>query len=275
MVYILSLQEKIIDNMISVIISIYKRLDNLELIFCGLESQTYRDFEVIVSEDNNRKETVDYLTKAKTQFSFPIKHVYQEDIGFRKTKILNQAILIASGNYLVFFDGDCIPHKKNLESYAKYLHENTVCMGRRCYLNENMSTKLLNNKNVDVINIFNVILNVKHLDHAFYFPWAKTGNPNRLIVGCNWGISRQLLIDINGFDEDYVNPGVGEDHDVDWRLRLKKSVKFLNIKREVIVYHLYHTPNYDQAVIDFVNNQEAKKKKEGFVICKNGINKLD
>lgn len=259
--------------MISVIVSIYKNLKNLELILLGLSKQTFNDFEVIISEDNNSEETEKVIKSFKSQFNFQIKHVSQEDIGFRKTKILNQAILVSSGEYLVFLDGDCVPHKKLLESYNKYLKPNTVCMGRRCYLNKSFTEKLYKTKDISKINIFNIILNGKHLDHAFYINNAKIGNPNRKIIGCNWGIDKQSLLDINGFDEDYNKPGVGEDHDVDWRLRLK-DITFLNIKREVIVYHLYHKSNYTQDITDEMNALKDKKKKEGFIICKNGINKL-
>lgn len=260
--------------MISVIISIYKNLENLDLILLGLNDQTYKDFEVIISEDNNSQKTIDFIEEARQRFQFEIKHVSQEDIGFRKTRILNQALLAASHEYLVFLDGDCVPHQKLLESYLKYLNPNTVCLGRRCYLSKSFTQKLYRKRNIKDINILNVILHGRHLDHAFYIKNSKLGNPNRKIVGCNWAVWKQNLIDINGFDEDYIHPGVGEDHDVDWRLRLQ-NITFLNIKREVIVYHLYHDSNYTQDITDYVNAQKEKKMKEGYIVCKNGINKQE
>lgn len=259
--------------MISVIISIYKHLENLNLILLGLSNQTFNDFEVIVSEDNNSIDTIEFIKRARSRFHFTIKHVSQEDIGFRKTKILNQALLAASGEFLVFLDGDCIPHRKLLESYNKYLKPNTVCMGRRCYLSESFTNKLYKKQDIKDINTLNIIIHGKHLDHAFYVNNAKLGNPTRKIIGCNWGIYKQNLIDINGFDEDYVNPGVGEDHDIDWRLRLLGNITFLNIKREVIVYHLYHKVNYTQDITDEMNRFKEQKMKDGYIICKNGISK--
>lgn len=261
--------------MISVIISIYNRLDNLELILQGLELQTFRDFEVIISEDNNSQNTIDYLNIARNKFSFPIKHVSQEDIGFRKTRILNKAVLASSGEYLVFFDGDCVPHHKNLESYAKHLTPTTVCMGRRCYISESYTAKLLKTKKFKKINIFNLLLHGKRIEYAIYITKKKYNHSNRKILGCNWGVPKQLLIDINGFDEDYIKAGVGEDHDIDWRLRKKGGITFLNIKKEVIVYHLYHKPNYDDEVTRFVNEQKDSKMKIGYIVCKNGIQKLE
>lgn len=260
--------------MISVIVSIYKNLDNLDLILLGLANQTFKDFEVIVSEDNDSIDTINFLTNARKRFDFEIKHVSQEDIGFRKTKILNKALLAASAEYLVFLDGDCVPHKRLLESYAKHLKPNTVCFGRRCFIGESFTKKLYKSKNIKDFTFLNVLIHGKHLDHGFYIKNAKLQKPYRLIIGCNWGIYKQSLLDINGFDEDYILPGVGEDHDVDWRLRLQPNITFLNIKREVIVYHLFHKANYTQEVTDAVNALKEKKRKEGHVFCKNGILKV-
>ena len=40
---------------------------------------------------------------------FPIRHVWQEDEGFRKWRVVNRAIEAAGGDYLIFTDGDCVP----------------------------------------------------------------------------------------------------------------------------------------------------------------------
>lgn len=259
--------------MISVIISIYKNLDNLDLILQGLERQSYKDFEVVVSEDNNAKETLDFLEKIRLKHNFRIKHVCQEDIGFRKTKILNQAVLISEGEYLVFLDGDCVPHKHLLKSYIKHLTPNTVCMGKRCALKKGLTERLVRKHRVGSMNMFYLMLNSLNPESGLYIPWEKPKNNYRLILGCNFAIPRQLLIDINGFDEDYTFAGVGEDHDIDWRLR-KKGVEFLNIKHTVIVYHLYHKENYSDRETLAVNLILKEKLKHGEIFCRNGIEKL-
>lgn len=259
--------------MISVIISIYKDLKNLNLVLLGLEKQTYRNFEVIISEDNNSPQTSEFINIAKDRFSYSIKHVYQEDIGFRKTKILNAAITTAIGEYLVFLDGDCIPHKQLLKEYSKNLTPTTVCMGRRCYLDKSITDKLHKKQNLKGLNLLNILLHSKRTELGIYVPILKVGNPNRLILGCNWGVMREKLIDINGFDEDYVHAGVGEDHDIDWRLR-KNKMNFLNIKHQAIVYHLYHKPNYTSEITKLVNIQKKEKMDLNNIFCKNGIQKI-
>lgn len=121
----------------------------------------------------------------------------------------------------------------------------------------------------------NLVLHTRHLDRAFYMPWLGLGKPKRKIIGCNWAVPREVMLDINGFDQDYIKAGYGEDLDVDWRLRLKQGIRFLNIKHEVIAYHLYHKPNYSQEDVKCGSVMIEEKKKLGFVVCKNGIKKID
>jgi len=261
--------------MISVIISIYNRLDNLYLILSALSKQTYTDFEVVISEDRDAAETVSFIEQARKEFKFPIQHVNQEDSGFRKTRILNKAVVAAKGEYLVFLDGDCLPHHRLLESYAKRLAPDTVCLGRRCYLDEKITKAVMDTKDLKKINFFNLLLHAKKIDRAFYTPWMGIGKPKRKIIGCNWAVPRKTMFDINGYDEDYTQAGCGEDLDVDWRLRKLPNIKFMNIKHEVITYHLYHKANYSEDATNWGYALMAEKKKRGYFVCKNGIEKLD
>ncbi|MDH6354097.1 glycosyltransferase involved in cell wall biosynthesis [Dysgonomonas sp. PH5-45] len=255
--------------MISVIISFYKRLDNLEMILRRLSMQSEKDFEVIVSEDDNAQTTIDYLKDARKRFDFTIKHISQEDKGFRKNKALNQSIKISEGEYLVFLDGDCIPHIEWLKGYKKWLKPKTVCLGRRCYLDEAITNRIYETKGKR-IPFYYVLLHTKRLTNAFYLPFLDPGKPKRKIIGCNWGVHKQSLIDINGFDEDYEVASVGEDMDVDYRFR-HTDVIFKNIKHSVVTLHLWHKANYKPEDVKKAKAIWAKKKEEGLVFCKNGL----
>lgn len=84
---------------ISIVISIYNRFDNLKLILMALDQQTVKLFEVIISEDNNSPKTVEFIELARKRFDFRIKHISQEDLGFRKTMALNKAVLASEYDY--------------------------------------------------------------------------------------------------------------------------------------------------------------------------------
>jgi glycosyltransferase involved in cell wall biosynthesis len=259
--------------MISLIISFYKRIDFLELILQAVERQSYRDFEVIISEDDNAEETVLFLDKARKQFTYPIKHVSQEDIGFRKTKILNAAILAASGEQIVFLDGDCIPHKHFLKEYAKAIQEKEMCFGRRTYLSEKITSRLLNEQSIKNLRFFKILFaGSKFIKYAVYIPFYQNIRKERIILGCNWGILRKHILEVNGFDEDFTRAGAGEDIDITWRLK-QIGLYRKQMKHRSVVYHLYHGANYSNEDNIVMLDLMKEKMKIGKAYCVNGINK--
>ncbi len=260
--------------MISLIISFYKRADFIALIFQALGRQSYEDFEVIVAEDDNVAETVRLIEHARKTYRFPIKHVSQEDNGFRKTKILNAAVRVAAGEQLVFLDGDCIPHRHFLKAYAKAIGENNVCYGRRTFLSKKLTTHLIAEKSIKKLCLFSVLFSSsKKKSAALYLPFLRNIDKQyREIKGCNWGTMRKHVIAINGFDEDYTRACVGEDTDIDWRLKAG-NLMMKSMKNKAVVYHLFHHSNYSKDDQLAMSDLLRQKKEAGHLYCLNGINK--
>jgi len=55
---------------ISIIVAYYRNLPFLELVLRGLNAQSHHDFEVILAENDNNPEILDFIEKARDQFSF-------------------------------------------------------------------------------------------------------------------------------------------------------------------------------------------------------------
>jgi cellulose synthase/poly-beta-1,6-N-acetylglucosamine synthase-like glycosyltransferase len=259
----------------TVIIAFYKRLDFLEKIFEGLKNQSVKGFEVIVAEDDNSPLTIDYITRKQSDLPFQIKLVSHEDKGFRKNKILNEAIKIASSENILFLDGDCIPHRHFVKQYCNHLNRGTAYFGRRVMLGEKFTERLLKFHGIKSLKILIMIFSdSKKIEEGLYLPWHnKEQKEYRGIWGCNWGISKQDLIEVNGFDEDYTHASVGEDNDIEWRLRLN-GILFKSLKHKAIVYHMYHKENYNDEAFIINNELFGKKKKLRKVKCINGLTKI-
>ena len=259
--------------MISLIISFYKRLDFLELIFQSLDKQSYRNFEVIIAEDNNDPQTVEFINKARIIKTYGIQHVSHEDIGFRKTRILNTAVKTASGEQIVFIDGDCILQKHFMKEYNKAITDIHFCYGRRVFCSKKHTDMLLKSESTKKINIILAFLyGGKSIGAGLYLPFKKNiDKQHRRILGCNWGIMKKNILAVNGFDEDYVRAGVGEDFDIDWRLK-KQGLKVRSVKGKAIVYHMYHEANYNPSDTEYVEKLMTEKKIIGKSFCVNGIN---
>jgi glycosyltransferase involved in cell wall biosynthesis len=260
--------------MISLIISFYKRLDFLELILQSIEKQSYKNFEVIIAEDSDDQATAQFVEKARLMYNYSIQHVIQEDAGFRKTRILNKAVIAARGEKLVFIDGDCILHRHFLKEYNKALTDRYFCYGRRVFCSNKHTDILLKSKTIKKCNTLQIFFyGGRCIREGLYLPFKiSISKQYRRILGCNWGILKKNILKVNGFDEDYNRAGVGEDFDIDWRLK-KIGFRVRSMKGRAVVFHLHHESNYSQADTEYVENLMAEKKITGNSFCTNGINK--
>lgn len=257
---------------LSLIIAVYKNIPALDLILRGVAQQSFKHFEVIIAEDNEGDEMKNFIQNAQNQYSFPIKHISQQDNGFQKDKALNKSVAVSESDYLVFIDGDCIPHKHFLKAHFIHREEGFALFGRRVMLSPTLTQELYKTRNLNSLNIFNLIKSQsQRLDTAWYLPFlppkiqTTTG-----IWGCNWSIHKKHIIEVNGFDEDYVLPGYGEDTDIEWRL-LKKGICLKKIKNAAIQYHLYHKENYSDTLIN--EKIMLEKQAKGHYFCENGLSK--
>lgn len=273
---------------VSIIISVYKKVKELELIFAALSVQSFSEFEVIIAEDgadNNIKGLVD---EWKGKDIFDIIHLTQEDSGFRKNKILNAAIRKSGTDYLIFFDGDCIPHFEFVKAHYENRQTDTVLCGRRVNLTKKLSERI-NKENILKLNYFKTSISeiiyssLNRHKNGFNFN-AEEGfiiknkffrnlitNKDEHILGCNFSVHKNVLEKINGFDENYEGPGLGEDSDIEYRMRLI-NIKFKSVRNLAVQYHMYH-PKTIESGVNMEYFQKVKLSNKFF--CKNGLSKSE
>ena len=126
----------------TIIISVYKNVENLKAILDALRHQSVNGFEVIISEDGESLEMLNFVSLYFKQFNLDAKHVTQKDEGWKKTKALNNAVQNSSGEYLIFIDGDCVPHYKFVEEHLRNAEKNKILMGTRVMLGDKHSNIL-------------------------------------------------------------------------------------------------------------------------------------
>ena len=105
---------------ISVVFTTYNSPKWLEKVIWGFSFQEDREFELVIADDGSRKETSELIEKYKAVVDFDIKHIWHEDEGFRKCRILNKAILACDGEYIIVTDGDCIPRSDFVAVHRRY-----------------------------------------------------------------------------------------------------------------------------------------------------------
>ncbi len=95
---------------ISLVISTFNQPDALAKTWRGLARQTRWPDEVLLSDDGSGEPTRELGEQFAASSPVPVQHVWQPHDGFRKTIILNQTLAVATGDYLIFTDADCVPH---------------------------------------------------------------------------------------------------------------------------------------------------------------------
>jgi glycosyltransferase involved in cell wall biosynthesis len=238
--------------MISVLLATYNWPQALKLCLESLSMQTDLDFEIIIADDGSTVDTKNLIASTQTHFPVKMSHLWQEDLGFRKTRILNQAIEAAQGKYLVFLDGDCLVQPDFIAQHRSLSQVNHLVTGSRILLNEELSKQLLSWPQWDF---------QKFSDNAFsyrlsgginkYWPLKiKLGDGSwrnykkfvwRRIKGCNMACWKADALAIGGFDETMTGWG-HEDADFIFRLQQKGLIrKSGSWSTEVL--HLYHRIN--------------------------------
>jgi len=269
-------------KIVSVIISVYKKKRELEILLTAFSMQTYTDFDVIIADDGSGEKILEFINEFRKNCKYTITFLTQEDIGFRKNKILNEAIKTTESDYLIFLDSDCIPHKDFVKAHIENSEENTVLFGRRVFLNKNLSDKLnteyilsgkLNNLNYKALLSS---LNLNHPSSAAEegliienkFLRKLFGLEKGMLVGCNFSASKSLLLKVNGFDEDYTGAGIGEDTDIEYRLGLINA-KFKSVRNLAVVFHIDHPKTVENNSNYDYFHYNVKTKNNYF--CENGI----
>ena len=238
--------------MISILLATYNWPQALKLCLESLGTQTDLDFEIIIADDGSSVATKNVIEDIQASFPVKITHLWQEDQGFRKTRILNQAIEAACGEYLVFLDGDCIVQPDFIAQHRTLSQANHLVTGSRVLLSDKLSKKLLSWLRWDFKKFTGALLSYRLSgDINKYWPLKiKLGDGAwrnhkkfvwRRIKGCNMACWRADAQAIGGFDETMTGWG-HEDADFVFRLQNKGVIrKSGSWSTEVL--HLYHRIN--------------------------------
>ncbi len=114
---------------ITVIISTYNAEEWLEKVLIGYSVQTYKDFDIIVADDGSRPSTKELIDSYAKDYPVPIRHLWHEDLGYRRQEILNVAIVGANHDYILMTDGDCIPREDFVEHHIKHREQGYFLSG--------------------------------------------------------------------------------------------------------------------------------------------------
>ncbi|MEN9917823.1 MAG: hypothetical protein RL662_259 [Bacteroidota bacterium] len=256
----------------ALLISTYNWVEALDVILASVKKQSLMPNEILIADDGSGEATKRLIDEYKKTIPIPIKHIWHEDKGFRKSIILNKTIASSDSDYIIQIDGDCIINKYFVEDHIKNVIPKTYLYGSRVNTREKYLKRILGKK-ITSFHLFSKeiknngrTIRINQLARLY----SSQDTISHKIRGCNLSFWRNDFIDINGYNEDFEGWGV-EDSEMAIRLH-NNRVRCKRLKFNGIMYHLYHKTESRE---NFEKNRLLEKlTKDQFLIrCNNGINK--
>ena len=215
------------DVTVTLLISTYNWLDALKRVLKGVECQTVLPDEIVIADDGSREDTVQFIQQYAQTSSVPVRHVWHEDKGFRKSMILNKAVAQSTGDYIIEIDGDVIPERHFVEDHLSVARRGCFVCGGRVMLTDD--GRVASSHRFNCIRSRMLRMLTLRLCTAFNVKYIK---------GCNMAFWRSDYIRVNGYDETMEGWG-SEDHEFVARLFFS-GVSYRRLKFGGIVYHIRH-----------------------------------
>lgn len=229
---------------VSLVISTYNWPKALKLCLKTVLHQTQYPCEVIIADDGSTEETSEMIKELQPNFQIPIKHIWHEDKGFRKSTIMNKAIKAATGDYIIQIDGDILIHPYFIEDHLSIAEAGYFVRGGRSLINA-LKTKFFLRRVTFQPQKYNLIKSSNKFN-AFRIPFLSklfsgVSEDVTHVKGCNMAYWKKDFIAVNGYNND-IN-GWGHE-DIELAIRFHNSgIKMKKIKFKAIAYHLYHPIN--------------------------------
>lgn len=237
---------------IAVIVTTYNRPDALAAVLEGYLAQTDREFEVLVADDGSTADTAAVVRHYQGLAAFPIRHIWQEDQGFRAAMARNRALAATTADYVVFTDGDCIPRTDFVARHRMLSEPGWFLSGNRVLLSQALTDEVLRRKLPVHLWGWGAWLatrwrgGIKRLLPLVRLPdikWLRKLSPRRWegAKTCNLSAWRRDMLAVNGLDESYTGWGL-EDSDLVVRL-IRAGVSSKSARFSAPVLHLWHREN--------------------------------
>lgn len=199
----------------SVIVPVYNRIDEVEDLMGSLESQTCKDFEVVIVEDGSSLPCGDVV---KRHAGVRSKYYYKDNEG--RSIARNYGMERAEGDYFIFFDSDCVIPERYFEILSEELDRNPVyCFGGPDAAHDSFTStqKAINYAMTSFLTTGGIRGGKVSLEKF---------TPRTF----NMGFSREVYDKVGGFREMF-------SEDIDMSTRIRQAGFSISLIRAVSVYH--------------------------------------
>lgn len=256
---------------ISVVVSAYNNWVALDRTLLGFRCQTHAPAELWVAEDSHFEEVAATVAKHRALAPWPIRHITQENRGYRKPIMMNRAFGEACGDFIVFTDADCVPRADLLETYARLARPGIfLAGGSHLSIPEAFHRERLTDVMIASQQLFDdawlgsqgIALSRWRLTRSRTL--ARTLDrltARNSLNGANTGAWRTDILKVGGYDET-MGYG-GEDRNFGYRMN-NAGIRGVRARHSLVWLHLDHKRGYVDPALKQANldwNREVKRQR--------------
>ncbi|MCL7715429.1 glycosyltransferase family 2 protein [Stenotrophomonas mori] len=264
---------------ISLVILTYNWPDALDRVLQSIATQRRMPEEVLIADDGSGQATTDVVARWQRDLPVPVRHVWQDDQGFRAARCRNLGIAASQGDYVILIDGDMLLHRDFVADHAAFAAPGHFLQGGRLKASVAESRRLLDGGRpvfapwMDAE--FDAFDGSRRL-YAFRQPllarWKARARNGGRVMSCNMSFWREDLLRANGFDERMEGYGA-EDRELVARLE-NAGLRRRALKWAGLAVHLWHNSRAPEDVddMDLPNNRLLHATRtQKITRCRHGI----
>jgi glycosyltransferase involved in cell wall biosynthesis len=257
---------------LALVINTFNQPDYLARLLAAVARQTQPPDEILLADDGSDEKTRAVFSTWAGAQRRRTAHLWQSHEGFRRSHILNQAIAAARSDYLVFLDGDTVPHPVFIADHREAAQRGFFVQGHRALVGEKAAAWF--GKNDFPADRRRAVFQnqISGLKNSFRWPVAVKQILSHLrgIRGCNLAIWRDDLARVNGYNENFTSWG-REDSELAARL-LNACLRRLDLRGRALCFHLWHPP---ASRANLVANDGLLEKtvREKIARCEHGLDR--
>ena len=255
----------------SLLISTYNWPSALAAVLATVRRQRVLPLEVLIADDGSRDDTAALVRAVQATYPVPVHHYWQPDEGFRKTRILNEALAHAAGDYVIQIDGDMLLHPEFVASHIRCATPGWYLQGSRVMLSEVLTARCIAQQEIPSHPVF--AAGVRNRINAIHAPLLAglVRGPRDAIKrtrGCNVSFWKLDLFAVNGWNEAFEGWG-REDPELAARLQ-NSGVRRRNLKFLAVAFHLEHR-RASAAAVAGQHEQLLETIASGRRVCERGV----
>ncbi|GGJ97391.1 glycosyltransferase family 2 protein [Luteimonas terricola] len=257
---------------ISLVVTTYNWTEALARVLDSAARQTRPPDEVIVADDGSCALTSDLVATVAGGYPVPLRHAWQDDLGFRAGRARNLAIAAAQGEYVLLLDGDMVLERHFVADHAHAARRGSFVQGSRVLTSPAFRERMLARPDAQPTPLSRGVARRRNALRSLALSDAWLSMNRRTtphaIKTCNQGWWRTDLLQLNGFDERMEGWG-REDLELAWRAH-HAGINCRQLRFAGLAYHLHHEERHSDG--ESPNDRfVAETRAHGLLRCERGL----